>query len=200
MINKITCTCLITLFPCCYLDPWDASYFKFFAFYHFFIFVVLYTVFDNVVCFSDNCLWELHYTKILPLKWVLWFLFFYFFGCYVGLNFQLYRIFFFKIFSTSILFTKSHKPLSFLLPLRLRLSCWTRVLQQIYVMVYSSLISSNKEVLHFLTPQIWDFSSFISPKYMRFSSSPVSFHYKSKIFIQFCFLWPQVYSDRKSVV
>ena len=61
----------------------------------FFIFVVLYTVFDNVVCFSDNCLWELHYTKILPLKWVLWFLFFYFFGCYVGLNFQLYRIFFF---------------------------------------------------------------------------------------------------------
>ena len=70
MINKITCTCLITLFPCCYLDPWDASYFKFFAFYHFFIFVVLYTVFDNVVCFSDNCLWELHYTKILPLKWV----------------------------------------------------------------------------------------------------------------------------------
>ena len=104
--------------------------------------------------------------------------------------------FFLKIFSTSILFTKIHKPLSFPLPLplRLRLSCCTRVLQQIYVMDYSSLISSNKEVLHFLTPQIWDFSSFISPKYMRFSSSPVSFHYKSKIFIQFCFLWPQVYS------
>ena len=107
--------------------------------------------------------------------------------------------FFFKIFSTSILFTKIHKPLSFPLPLplRLRLSCCTRVLQQIYVMDYSSLISSNKEVLlHFI----------FSPH--KFEIFPVSFHPNTWDFHQvlfhfttnlrflssFFFLWPQVYS------